>query len=103
MSFLNLLKTDKIINLCISKIKLETNDIKDLFEILSKLNNLKFLIFDVIMENLFDQFLNAVLKNKQLIGIVYGNNDNLAEVDDKIKENDNLKFFHYEPNINLFI
>jgi hypothetical protein len=98
-----ILKLDKLINFSISKINIDLNDVKILFNIISDLLKMKFLIINIHMDN-FDEFIACVDRNRKLLGVVYGNMTiSEAGIEERLKPNSNLKLFHYEPNLDIFI
>jgi hypothetical protein len=106
-SLTDLVRADKLITLCITKISLKNEELDILFEVLGGLSNLKFLVLDVVFEPQFEEkFVNMVRRNKKLLGVFLAGCHvaNPVSLEEKIfRENCNLKVFHYEPKVNFFI
>jgi hypothetical protein len=107
-SLFDLILTDKLFSLCISKINLEIDDLKYLLKIIERLKNLKIIIIDlqIINKECLDILNECLSKNTKIMACLIGGGDLLIdslEIESKIKLiNPSFKFFHYVKNLNLF-
>jgi hypothetical protein len=106
-AFLELVKADKLIALCITKIQMKNEEIDILLNLIGNLSKLKFLIFDIKLDSgQVDKLKDILKKNNVLVGVLLGNAD-IQDIqglcDDIAKGNPGLKFLHYEEKINYFI
>jgi hypothetical protein len=106
-AFMDMVKNDKLISLCVTKLCLKNEEVEILFEIIGNLSKLKFLILDIKFESKYEEkFVNMVRKNKKLLGVFLSGAQvsNVQVLEEKIlKDNTSLKVFHFEQKVNFFI
>ena len=107
-AFLSTLRNDRLFALIVSKMNVDTVQIRELISILSSLENLKFVIldFEMMTIDLIDEIVNNYIKkNKKILFCAVSGGK--LEVNNEEKElmikqvNNNFKYFIYTPHINL--
>ena len=107
-AFLSTLRNDRLFALIVSKMNVDTVQIRELISILSSLENLKFVIldFEMMTIDLIDEIVNNYIKkNKKILFCAVSGGE--LEVNNEEKElmikqvNNNFKYFIYTPHINL--
>lgn len=101
-----LIASDKLNFLILTKIKLQKETIDAIINVIPTLNHLKFIGFDInINKELFDEFINAVCKNKKVLGLFMGSAEvdyTIDDVEKKLKyANKNFMFYHYEKDYKI--